>query len=296
LRIEIMDTKIKPSFWSDPVVDALPPEGKLALLWLFTSRVSACGWCPATKRHFEFETGSPYQALLDAVKALGKGCVTHAKGFWIRNYIRHQIGVGDRLARNNMRFPILNALVDVPEEIRALIFVEYECLQQGLAKPLHSGAPPQEQSRAEKRREEGMQGEKQKRAPAATDEQWLAGLAANSGYAGLDVPTEFAKAGVWCETHRRKCSRQFFVGWLNRAERPMVPAAINGTKRPTYDAQWAPKDDRWKSRASDCCLSPRKEDVAARFEAGDLPWAFLYGYEQRRVAEAMREEYPEAWT
>lgn len=153
-----MDTKIKRSFWTDAVVEEMPVEQKLALLWLLTANISSCGWAPVTRRRFEFETGSPWEALLQAVKAMGKGILSHEKGFWIRNYIRHQIGDGDRLAKNNMRVPITTSLSDVPEDIRPQILADYPCLAsppEALGKGMPSGVPPQEQ-----RREEDGDGEK----------------------------------------------------------------------------------------------------------------------------------------
>ncbi len=211
-----MDTKVKGSFWQDPIVDSLPPNGKLAILWLFTSGISACGWNPTTKRRFEFETQSPYQALLDAVKALGDSIVSHPKGLWVRKYIRHQIGDGERLAKNNMRFPVLRAMEDAPDEIRKAIAVEYVCLREGLRKPSRSGAPPQERSGKEKKGKEGSAEGRE------TDEEWLATLKQLPAYVGIDIERELSKAQAWGIEHRRKCSRRFFVNWLNRAEHPMT--------------------------------------------------------------------------
>jgi hypothetical protein len=154
-----MHSKIKSCFWSDPVVEDLPSEGKLALLWLFTSRISVCGWVPTSRRRFEFETASPWQALLSAAEALGKGLVIHDKGFWVRSYIRHQFGVGERLGRNNMRVTIIDSMAEVPEEVKVEIVKEYPQLKQALAKPLASPtqAPPKGKEK-EKEQEQEQEG------------------------------------------------------------------------------------------------------------------------------------------
>lgn len=62
------------------------------------------------------------------------------------------------------------------------------------------------------------------------DFEWLQSLKANPTYVGIDVINEHGKAKVWCDTHRRKCSRAFFVNWLNRIEKPM--GAITDPDRP----------------------------------------------------------------
>ena len=60
-----------------------------------------------------------------------------------------------------------------------------------------------------------------------TEDEWLASLAVNPVYSGIDIKVQLGKAQVWCETNQRKCSRKFFVNWLNRAEKPI---STNGTK------------------------------------------------------------------
>jgi hypothetical protein len=62
--------------------------------------------------------------------------------------------------------------------------------------------------------------------PAKTTEaEWLAGLAADSAFAGIDVPREHAKAARWCMENGKQLTRRRFVNWLNRADKPMSGAA-----------------------------------------------------------------------
>ena len=49
------------------------------------------------------------------------------------------------------------------------------------------------------------------------DADWIAGLQRMDAYRGINIPAELQKAQVWCEAKRRKCSRPFFVNWVNRA-------------------------------------------------------------------------------
>jgi hypothetical protein len=66
--------------------------------------------------------------------------------------------------------------------------------------------------------------------PTQTDAEWLASLAASPAYAGLDVAREHAKASEWCRVRQQTLSRQRFVNWLNRADKPMT-AAIPANSR-----------------------------------------------------------------
>jgi len=60
--------------------------------------------------------------------------------------------------------------------------------------------------------------------PAQTDAEWLASLAASPAYVGLDVPREHAKASEWCRVRQQTLSRQRFINWLNRADKPLTAA------------------------------------------------------------------------
>ena len=59
------------------------------------------------------------------------------------------------------------------------------------------------------------------KAPQLSDFDWRKSLAENPAYSGIDIEVEFGKMVAWCEVKKRKPSRQRFVNWLNRAERPM---------------------------------------------------------------------------
>jgi len=68
---------------------------------------------------------------------------------------------------------------------------------------------------------------KKPRTPKPTDAEWLAGLKTDPAFTGTDIDREFAKATRWCSEHNRKCSRQFFCNWLNRAERGISAKPTN---------------------------------------------------------------------
>jgi hypothetical protein len=89
-----------------------------------------------------------------------------------------------------------------------------------------------DQRREEKRREEksntyvGQNASETKAAPAAptSDADWLASLAADPTYAGIDVTREYGKMTAWCKAHRKEPTRRRFVNWLNRVDKPMTGA------------------------------------------------------------------------
>lgn len=153
-----MDTKIKARFWSDPEVECLDRDQKLALLWLFTAHISDCGYVECSTKRFEFETGSPWQALVSAAEALGGSIVRTSKGFLVRNYIREQIGEGERLAKNLMGKSIARSLHEVPAEVRALVFESYpelEALSKPFTSPCASSRSTGEERRGEERSHSG---------------------------------------------------------------------------------------------------------------------------------------------
>lgn len=209
-----MDTKIKASFWSDAVIESLDARGKLAILWLLTANVSHCGWASATKKRFEFETGLKWTALEKATQAFGGALVKGKDGWWIRNYIRHQIADGDQLARNNMRFPILNSMSFVSAEIVAEILKEYPQLSSKkdtppppLTDPSPTTPPPQEQSRAEQSRAEVLNGKEVQEETNA--EQLPTGFPVTVAQAiemarqtGCAAPDEYLSE-VWKQAHGR---------------------------------------------------------------------------------------------
>lgn len=56
-----------------------------------------------------------------------------------------------------------------------------------------------------------------------TDDQWLAEIAADSAYAHVSIPTEWAKMHRWCSANRKQPTRRRFINWINRIDRPVSP-------------------------------------------------------------------------
>lgn len=77
--------------------------------------------------------------------------------------------------------------------------------------------------------EKGMEvGRVAKAPPTVSDADWLKSLEANPAYTGIDVQREFAKCKAWCEVKKKQApSRQRFLNWLNRVERPMAASLFS---------------------------------------------------------------------
>lgn len=67
---------------------------------------------------------------------------------------------------------------------------------------------------------------RQSKSSSQTDAEWLASLAVDSTYKGIDVAQEHGKMTRWCEANGRQATRRRFINWLNRCDRPMI---TNGT-------------------------------------------------------------------
>lgn len=67
---------------------------------------------------------------------------------------------------------------------------------------------------------------KQTIAVLTDDDDYLATLRVNPAYKHLDLEAELGKATAWYAERGRATTRRSFLGWLNRADRPMRP--VNG--------------------------------------------------------------------
>lgn len=127
-----MKTLIEPDFWSDPNIEEIEAEEKLALLWLMTnSRRDLCGFVEISKRRFEFETALSFESLSRACEGVGKGFEEIKEGlYWVRNWVGKQIGRGEALKRNNVGKSMVRQLSKLPEALQETFLEEYpECIE-----------------------------------------------------------------------------------------------------------------------------------------------------------------------
>lgn len=154
-----MNVKISPEFWSDPDIENLSPETKLAVLWLLTNpRVNLVGYAEISEKRFCFDTGLKPEALAEPFKALPKSFIRDERGYWIRAFIRHQFGQGEPLLRNNYCKPLLRDLKALASpSVVLLVLNEYPELKTVFtegesAKGLGSPTQAPEQNRTEQLR------------------------------------------------------------------------------------------------------------------------------------------------
>lgn len=150
-----MKPLLDPAFWSDPEIEANKPGVKLAALWLITnSQTSLLGVCGASVTRFKFETGLPEEALQRALEALPRSFTKIGNVVFVRNYIRHQFGTGDKLTRNNFFVALKSLFLSVKdEELRNAILKEYPEFEQALQRACEGLSKPKE--RIGKERKEG---------------------------------------------------------------------------------------------------------------------------------------------
>ena len=152
---------IDSSFWSDPDVEASKAGVKLAALWLITnSQTSLLGICGASTARFEFETGLKTEALTSALQALPRAFKRFGQVVFVRNYVRHQFGTGDKLIRNNFFVALKSQFLSVKDdELKDFILAEYPEFEQALAKPFQGLTKPKDRKGKEEDKEKDKKGD-----------------------------------------------------------------------------------------------------------------------------------------
>lgn len=135
-----MNSTIRSTFWSDPDVEAAPAEAKLAMLWLVTNpQTNLIGLCKVSPRRFTFETGLSADWMEKTCGIIPRNVLKTQDGIWLRKYITHQFGTGEKLQRSNCIRPIFSALANLRDPmLRAEIATSYPELTQPDAKGMRS--------------------------------------------------------------------------------------------------------------------------------------------------------------
>lgn len=155
-----MDATIKSSFWSDPRVEELDAQGKLAALWLMTnSQRDLLGFTRATGRRFQFETGLDPLELQAPCKVLPSSFQAPSEGvYFCVNFLRHQFGQGGEISlRNKVIQSAIKKAKTLPSPLQGAFLNAYPELTQSVLRDQTEAAaadPPckpltRDQSRAE---------------------------------------------------------------------------------------------------------------------------------------------------
>lgn len=137
---------IDQAFWSDPDIEGSKSGIKLSALWLITnSQTSLLGICGASAVRFKFETGLPPEALDTTIKALPRAFKRFGAVVFVRNYVRHQFGTGEKLVRNNFFVALKSLFLSIKDEaLRDFVLKEYPEFQQALTKGLEGLTKPKD--------------------------------------------------------------------------------------------------------------------------------------------------------
>lgn len=219
-----MKPLIDQAFWSDPDIEGAKAGVKLAALWLITnSQTSLIGICGASTGRFEFETGLKSEALVSALEALPRAFVRVGSVIFVKNYIRHQFGSGDKLKRNNFFVALKSLFLGIKDDkLREIVLHEYpefhEALQrasQGLEEPKDGKEREGREGKAERgvqRREvftkptlEEVEDEMRKRGlgnPSVEAEKFICHFNSNGWKVGGKAPMRDWRASVVSWKHR----------------------------------------------------------------------------------------------
>ena len=154
-----MKPMIDPAFWSDPDIEGAKSGVKLAALWLITNpQTSILGLCNASPLRFTFETGLPATALESALEALPRAFKRFGSVVFVRNYVRHQFGNGDKLIRNNFFVALKSKFEAVrEEELRKAILFDYPEFDKPSISPPEGLTKPKERKGKVSTGERGVQ-------------------------------------------------------------------------------------------------------------------------------------------
>lgn len=180
-----MDATVKSSFWSDPRVEELSAEGKLAALWLMTnSQRDLLGFTRATARRFQFETGLDASHLEAPCKALPSSFKAPSDGvFFCVNFLRHQFGQGGEISlRNKVIQSAIKKAKTLPSPLQGAFLDAYPELTQSVLRDQTDAAaadPPskplgRDQSRAEHKQSRAEQSPKEGKTEGKPSDRQLA--------------------------------------------------------------------------------------------------------------------------
>lgn len=156
-----MKPMIDQAFWSDPDIEGVKYGVKLSALWLMTnSQTSLIGICGASPSRFEFETKLPAQALETTLEALPRAFKRFGNVIWLRNYIRHQFGTGEKLIKNNFFVALSSLFNSVKDpELKSEILAEYPEFEQALQRACQGLTKPKDGWKGKGREAKGVKGE-----------------------------------------------------------------------------------------------------------------------------------------
>lgn len=93
---------IRMTFWTDPYIEGLPPEGKLLYVYLFTSpHTNNLGMLEISRRKIAFETGLEVPKVDECVAQFERDgkAMTDGQKIWLTRFIKHQTMTSPKLTQ-----------------------------------------------------------------------------------------------------------------------------------------------------------------------------------------------------
>lgn len=177
--------------WRDPWFRKLSAGAKLAFYYIVENCDNSGVWTPDTElADFSIGMAIPWDKVKEA---FGNRLLILSSGDWLMlKFVSFQYG---------------QLSPDCKPHLQVLRLIEKHRVSKGYPKGINT--LEEKDKDKDKGSAEG--------AKSATDSDWVKGLIDQECYKPVDVVTELSKAKVWCENNHRRCTRKFFVNWLNRA-------------------------------------------------------------------------------
>lgn len=244
-----MRPMVDQSFWSDPDIEGQKAGVKLAALWLITnSQTSLLGLCGASDQRFKFETGLPSEALESAIKALPRSFIRIGGVVFLRNYVRHQFGTGDKLTRNNFFVALKSLFLSIKDaDLQAEVLKEYPEFTEALQRASEGLTKPKE--RKGKEREGDLARPKDREQAQAY---------------GSEIGMDVEQVNAWFDHFESN-------GWRVSGKTPMKDwkAAMRNGKRMSAkfepNSKTKPKDESWREEWSPWLISRGHQPVEYQF-------------------------------
>lgn len=179
-----MHTILPTTIWSNNDFIELYDEHKLCYFWMQTN-VNTAGYVSVSPKRLKRDIDIDFECFEKACEVMGDNFLRVEGGVWIRDYIRQQIGEGEKLAANKMSATVIKHLIkDSPQSLQEMVLNEYPTLhrrleeylrpKEALTKPLPRGYEGDAKGK-EKEKEEEMEWEKEweKEGEKATEREEL---------------------------------------------------------------------------------------------------------------------------
>ena len=153
------------------------------------TNANAAGYVSVSPKRLKRDIDIDFECFEKACAVMGDNFHRLEDGVWIRDYIRQQIGEGEKLAANKMSATVIKHLMkDSPQSLQEIVLKEYPTLhrrleeylrpKEALTKPLpspHQGDAKGKEKEKEKEEEKEMEWEKEweKEGEKATEREEL---------------------------------------------------------------------------------------------------------------------------